>query len=263
MHSSFSSDSKAPMESMILSAIDKGLSTICFTEHMDYDYPVELDGLDFIVDLDIYEKKLFELKEKYASKIEVLYGIECGIMPYLAPKYESLVKNRAFDFIISSSHLIDGKDPYYPEYFEDKTEFEGYSHYFKTITQNIAAFKNFDTYGHIDYVVRYGPNQNHDYTYEKYKEFLDPVLQAIIDSGKALEINTGGFKSGLGSVHPQADVLKQFKTMGGELITIGSDAHTAEHIAFGFKETLEILKSIGFKYYAIYRERQPEMIKLS
>jgi len=247
---------------MILSAMARGLSAVCFTEHMDYDYPVQEDGIDFIADVDSYEAALFRLRDKYAGKIEILYGIECGMMPYLAPRYETLVNSHAFDFVICSSHLIHGIDPYYPVYFKDKTEFEAYSGYFKTIPQNIKAFTNFDTYGHIDYVVRYGPDQNRNYSYKKYQEYLEPVLRTIIDSGKALEVNTGGYKKGLGQPHPQEDVLRAFKAMGGELITIGSDAHAPEHIAYGFNETCDILKNTGFRYYAVYKNRKPEMIRL-
>ena len=48
--------------------------------------------------------------------------------------------------------------------------------YFESILENIAAFDEMDVYGHIDYVVRYGPNQNRQYSYGRYKEILDEIL---------------------------------------------------------------------------------------
>ena len=39
VHSSFSGDSKSPMEEIIRKAVDLGLKYICFTEHFDYDFP--------------------------------------------------------------------------------------------------------------------------------------------------------------------------------------------------------------------------------
>ncbi len=262
LHTSFSGDSVAPMESMIQSALARGLKTMCFTEHLDYDYPAQEDGIDFLLDTDAYRQCFLKLRDRYASDIELRFGIEIGMMPYLAPRCQALIDSEPFDFVIMSTHLVDGLDPYDPIFFEGKTEFEAYSGYFQTIPENIAAFKNFDTYGHIDYVVRYGPNQNRNYTYEKYEAFLRPALRAIIDSGKALEVNTGGFREGLGQPHPQMDVLRAFKAMGGELITIGSDAHDPRHIAFGFKETEDILQDLGFRYYAVYKNRKPQMVKL-
>ncbi len=97
------------METMIKSAIDMQLNTICFTEHLDLDYPG--DPSQFQVDINAYEKKLFELKDKYKNQIELLYGIELGLVPYLAPRYEQFVQSHPFDYIIGSSHLIDGMDP--------------------------------------------------------------------------------------------------------------------------------------------------------
>lgn len=265
MHSHHSADSDASMRSMIESAINKGLKTICFTEHMDYDYPPEIiddKTCYFEVDMDAYQKELFDLKEQYHSKIEVLFGIELGLMPYLAPRYKDFVAQYDFDYIIGSSHLVDGKDPYYPEYFENRTEEDGYRAYFETIPKNIAVFKDFDSYGHIDYVVRYGPNQNKAYTYEKYHDILDEILKTLISTGKALEVNTGGYKKGLGQPHPQTDVLKRYFELGGELITFGADAHSPEYIADCFDQAEAILKDIGFKYYAVYKQRKPVMYRL-
>ena len=265
MHSSFSADSSASMESMILSSISKGLKTICFTEHMDYDYPPEIiNGIPcrFEVDMPAYTDLLYELKHKYHTEIEILYGIELGMMPYLKELYADFLHQFDFDYVIMSSHLVHGKDPYYPEYFQDITEETGYRNYFQTIPENIQAFDDFDAYGHIDYVVRYGPNQNRNYTFEKYADILDMILKKIIDCGKALEVNTGSYAKGLHQPHPQSDVLKRYRALGGELITIGSDAHTPANIAGAYKECHDLLTSIGFKYYAVYKQRKPVMLQL-
>ena len=40
LHSSFSGDSKAPMGEMVERGIALGLGQMCFTEHMDFDFPV-------------------------------------------------------------------------------------------------------------------------------------------------------------------------------------------------------------------------------
>ena len=91
-----------------------------------------------------------------------------------------------------------------PEWFwENHSEEEGYREYFESILENIATFDGFDVYGHIDYVVRYGPNKNANYSYQKYADIIDEILKALIIKGKGIEINTGGFKYGLG--HPNPD----------------------------------------------------------
>ena len=97
--------------------------------------------------------------------------------------------------MIGSSHVMHGVDPYYPAYWENHSEEEGYREYFESILENIAAFDGFDVYGHIDYVVRYGPNKNANYSYQKYADIIDEILKALIIKGKGIEINTGGVEA--------------------------------------------------------------------
>ena len=282
MHSAYSYDSESPMESMILGAIKKGLKTICFTEHLDLDYPSDDGEIIFQVDLDAYTKGLFELKEKYKEQIEVLYGIEMGLLPYLAERYQHIADTHPFDFIIGSSHLMPAPwymsdfdykkehgvfpenakhgDPYEKAFWEGRSTEDIVNAYFHTIANNIQHYKNFDTYAHMDYVIRYAPEKNKDYTYKKYADSLDEALKAIIEQDIALEVNTAGYKYGLGQPNPQSDILKRYRELGGEKITIGADGHQPDHIAYDFKKAEDLLTGLGFKYYTIFRKRNPEMI---
>lgn len=271
MHTSFSSDSDTPMESMIQGALEKGLKTICFTEHLDYEYPGDDGSGLFMVDIEAYKKKLFNLKEIYENDIEILFGIEFGLLPHLSKTYEKVATSHDFDYIIGSSHLIPAPwypddsrhgDPYDDAFWEGRTVDQICESYFQSIIDNINAYKNFDTYGHIDYVIRYAPEKNKDYTYRKYADILDEVLKTLIKNDLALEINTAGYKYGLGQPHPQTDILKRYLELGGEKITIGADAHKPEHIAYDFKKAETLLKDLGFKYYTIFKKRQPQQIVL-
>ena len=165
MHSSFSADSDTPMEVMIHRAVETGLQGITFTEHLDPDYPVTPDNLDFSLDIPAYKEKLAELSDIYKDKIQVRFGIELGLQMHLGEYFDSLLSQTPFDFVIGSSHLVHGYDPYYPEFFEGRKEFLCYMEYFESILENISAYDGFDVYGHIDYVVRYGPNKNREYSY--------------------------------------------------------------------------------------------------
>jgi histidinol-phosphatase (PHP family) len=261
MHSSFSDDSEATMASMIKRSIELGLHTICFTDHMDLDFPLEFGG-GFIFNTDIYTEHLETLREKYADQITILCGVEYGLRPYLKEQYRALTKKNDFDFIIGSSHLVGNIDPYQKEYWEGITEEEGITKYLKAIYANVQTFDDFDVYGHIDYAVRYAPNQNKNYSYNKYADIIDSIFKTLIQKGKGIEVNTAGYKYGLGQPHPQSDVLKRYKELGGEIITIGSDAHKPEHIGYDFKKAEELLKSLGFEYYTIFEKRQPQFIAL-
>lgn len=264
MHSNFSNDSKASMEDMIESAIRHGMKEICFTDHMDYDYPIR-DGYDFVFDVEEYRTKLKNMKERYQDRITILTGIELGLQPHLKDRITSLIKSYPFDFIIGSSHVVDHYDPYYPEYWADKTVEEGIRRYYETIIENCQAINDFHVYGHIDYIIRYIPKpltENFHYSYRDYLDLLEEALKIIISHGKGIEVNSSGYKYGLGRPHPDAEVLKLYRELGGELITIGSDAHAPEYLCYDFESVSELLKSLGYRYYAVFHQGKPVFQKL-
>jgi histidinol-phosphatase (PHP family) len=260
MHTNFSGDSDALPQDMVQAAITRGLSGICLTDHEDLDYPY--DDVNFDLDLAAYEQAVRQLQGAYGRQIEILYGIELGLQPHLADRHSAIVSSHAYDYVIGSSHLVHGKDPYYPSYYENRTEREAYEEYFRSILENISAWKGFDVYGHIDYVVRYGPNRDADYSYAAYRELIDPILTALIDAGKGIEVNTAGWKYGLSQPNPCADILRRYRELGGEIITTGADAHKPEHIAYDFQRLPDLLKSCGFRYYTIFRQRRPVFLPL-
>ncbi len=260
LHSSFSADSDASPSSMIRRAAELGLSGMCFTEHLDLDCPVE--GPDFTLDLGAYFSELTHLQSVYRDRIQIGTGIEFGMQPMHASFFQKLVQNYPFDFVIGSVHFLNGKDPYYPSFFEGKKEEDVYADYFREVAALLELYTDFDTLGHLDYIVRYGPNQNRFYSYSRYADVIDPVLHHLIRCGKCLEVNTAGLKYGLGETNPSRDVLRRYRELGGELITIGSDAHAPEHIAYDFPAVSEMLCSIGFRSYTVFFKRKAETLRL-
>jgi len=110
--------------------------------------------------------------------------------------------------------------------------------------------------------VRYGKNKDTEYTYTKYSDILDEILKLLLDKGKGIELNTGGIKSGMRDFHPCTDILKRYREMGGEIITVGSDAHKPQDLCQGFDRAFDVLKECGFSYYTIFENRLPEFKKL-
>lgn len=259
-HTDFSADCDSAPESMIEQAISSGLSILCMTDHMDLDFPYP--EFDFTFSVPEYFKKHAQLREKYGDQITLLTGIELGLQPGLKDRLTQLVNDWDFDFVIGSSHLVDRMDPYFPEYWQDKTEHDGTLRYFETILENVEDFDNIDVYGHIDYIVRYGPTKDANYSYRNYKEILDEILKTLISKNIGLELNTAGLKYGLEFAHPHMDILKRYKELGGEILTIGSDGHKPEHLAYDFRKVPGILKECGFEYYTIFKKRTPEFVKV-
>ena len=264
LHSSFSGDSDTPMEEMILRGIDLGLTEMCFTEHNDFDYPATDSNPSgfWEVNPDAYLYDFLKLREKYADKIKLLFGVELGLQPHLSKRNAAFAKAHDYDFIIGSSHLCNGTDPYYASFYEGRPQEDAYREYFESILENLKVYSNFDIYGHLDYVVRYGPQKDEGYSYELYREIFDKILTKLIDMEKGIEVNTGGLAKGMRDVHPCSGVLKRYRELGGEIVTAGSDAHIPELIAHDFDRAGEILKDCGFRYYAVFEKRQPVFHKL-
>lgn len=259
LHTDFSGDSSTPAAAQIERAISLGMPCICITDHHDMDI---VSPCDFTLNLPAYFLAMKELCTRYQDKIQIEIGIELGLQNHIAQKLLETSNQYSFDYIIGSCHFIDGFDPYYPEFFQGKSEKEAYRRFFEVTLHRVQNLDCFDSLGHLDYVVRYGPNKNRQYRYRDYQELIDAILITLIRKGKALECNTGGFHYGLGHPNPCEDILCRYRELGGELLTVGSDAHTPEYIGFAFDRTRELLKSCGFSYYTVYHQRLPKFLPL-
>lgn len=262
MHCNFSSDSTATPTTMIESAIKKGLKGIYFTDHNDYDYPLEDGKVMFKLDYDHYISTLCNLNETYKDDITVYIGVEQGLSVTSSDIINSYDSDNKLDFIIGSSHLVDGNDPYYPKFWQGRSTKDAITSYFESILANIDACTNYDVYGHLDYVVRYAPDKDTNYNWLDYKNLVDTILLNLINNGKGIEINTSGLTKGLKSTNPCLDIIKRYHELGGEIITIGSDAHCPAHIASEFDKASALLKDAGFNYYTHFIKRKPHFIKL-
>ena len=249
-HSSFSTDSDEPLRELAQAGAEK-LKIICFTEHHDIDYP---NG-DFQLDVPAYREELLRVRDEFSDRLEVLFGVELGLLDCAAPRLYEFAKSADFDFIIGSLHLADGLDPYYPEYFDKHGDKNGIFVFLNTMLESIKAFDDFDVLGHLDYIVRYSHAKSYDPV--DYREVIDEILKTVIAKGKGIEINTAGMKS-LGYPHPHPFVLRRYKELGGEIITVGSDAHDRSRVAADFDRAEQLLQAEGFEYYAVFRNRKPE-----
>lgn len=264
LHSHHSGDSQTSMEEMVLKGMELGLQTICFTEHNDFAYPAtaqEPEGL-FELNADSYLYDLLVLREKYGSRIRILFGLELGLQTCVLDRNARFANAQDYDFIIGSSHICNGKDPYYPSFFEGRSDQDAYREYFLCELENARAFSNFDVYGHLDYVVRYGASKDKDYSYAKYQDILDDILTTLLEKGKGIELNTAGLSKGMKDFHPCMDVLKRYRELGGEILTIGSDAHAPGQMGAHFAKAAQVLKDCGFRYYTVFERRQPEFFPL-
>lgn len=263
-HSYFSGDSKEPTEEQIKKAISIGLKYICLTEHCDmYTKTACPENRVFKLDTEKYFDELTGLKEKYAKDIDVRIGVEVSMRSDSVEKQHQYINSYPFDFVIGSSHVANsGREPYFKQYFEGRTEHEAYLEYFNTLEVNATKINDFDVYGHVDYVTRYCSNKADPYNVSLYMEIFENIFKSLISKGKGIEVNTSSWTAGLPYAHPTPELLKLYKSLGGEILTIGSDAHKSSDVGQHFARATDMLSDIGFKYYTVYKNRKPEFISL-
>lgn len=260
MHTDFSSDCDIPAEKMIQSAIKKGIDILCITDHMDMDFPYP--ELSFNLDTDACYEEYLRLKKAYGSKLDLRFGVELGLQEHLAKEHSDYIGKYPFDFVIGSLHLVHKVDPWYPDYFEGRSDEEAFTEYFRALYDNLLIFHDFDVLGHLDYVIRYSPNKNRNYSYEKFQHLIDPILEFIVEHDIGLEVNTGSIKSGLDAINPHPDILSRYRELGGRIITFGADAHNPDYVGFKLREMQDLVRSLGFTHFAVFKDRKPEMIAL-
>ncbi len=259
MHCGFSNDSETRPEDMVESAIAKGLTVICFTDHYDKD---NLDwGDEAIFDVESYFQKMIELQEEYRDQIDIRIGAEIGMQPYLAEYYQNFMAQHPFDFVIGSVHSVLEHDVAL-DFFQKHSDPEGYKIYFEEMLQDVQKIKSYDVLGHLDYIVRYSNQGSKGFDLNDYMDIIEEILKQVIAHGKGIEMNMSGLKYGLGAPHPQPEIIKRYRELGGEIITVGADGHIPEHIAYDYHLADDILKSCGFKYYTEFKGRKPLFVKI-
>jgi histidinol-phosphatase (PHP family) len=243
---------------MLDAAVKKGLSEIAITDHYDPDYPDR--AFPFDLDFQKYYENLNLYEIKYRDKIKLIKGIEIGIQRNSIEKCKKAALDFEYDFIIGSFHCSEGKELYGGGYFSEKNYSEKYIDFYTYVFACLLNFSNFSVLGHINIIDRYSDVIP---SFSYYSDIIDSILRLLIETGKGIEINTSSFRYSMGDVRtPSSEILKRYKELGGEILTLGSDAHFPEHVAYKFKESFEYLANFNFKYLTTFTNLVPSQIKI-
>ncbi|MDE5618209.1 MAG: histidinol-phosphatase HisJ family protein [Clostridia bacterium] len=253
-HCLHSHDSKTPVKEMLDGAVKKGAGYLALTDHCDKDC-VLIPGFEWVrqIDLDAHIQELDKVKQEYTGVIEVGIGLELGYYAPAGDMYAEITRKYPTDVIINSVHIVNCEDCYYPSYFE-RDRALAYGDYLRAVRRSIDAPYNYDIIGHIGYVARKAPYSDRALRYSEFPEMIDDILKAIIDKGKALEVNGRGPD---GTYAPTFDIVKRYRQLGGELVTFGSDAHNPDYILINYDKVVEGLKAAGFRYIFRYLNHRP------
>jgi len=256
MHTKVSFDGKATGLEMATAAKNAGLKEICFTDHLDYD-PLEQMGV-LAFDTEVYNAEYNSLE---VPGLLIRRGMEFGMTADNRAQFEKDLQRRPFDFVLGSIHFVDELDVYFAPYWQGKTVFEAERRYLEETLNCVRIHDDFDVLAHLTYIAktkchpapRPVPSDAH-------REIIDEILRTLAAKGKGLEMNSSGVDR-CGGFLPTADYFRRFKELGGEIVTIGSDAHNVDRVGQYSKEACEILRDI-FGYVCTFEERKPIFHKL-
>lgn len=245
------------MMRMAEAAQRRGLKDVCFTEHIDLDFPGDID---FVFDMGEYDEAFGETKAAFPG-MNIRKGIEAGLETATKDTLEKLIGNHKLDYVIGSKHLVMGLDPFGSELWKLYTQKEAYEAYVKECIESVKACGFFDVFGHLGYISKFCPFEDTLLRYSDYSDEIDELLRILVEKGKGLEANTSAMKS-TGATMPETPILKRFFELGGEIVTVGSDAHDEAAVGRAVGETTQQLKRVGFKYVCAFDSRKPRFLTI-
>ncbi len=250
LHTSFSDDSVFPMEESIKQAIALGIQEVCYTEHIDYGVKTELN-----CDCEAYWKEIRRCRELFGQQITIKGGMEFGIQTGTVSVFKRTFQKYPFDFIIFSCHQVDNMEFWNECFQQGRSQKEYQERYYEEILKVMHLYEDFSVLGHLDLIRRYDPMG--EYPFHKVQDIIEEILRTVIKMGKGIEVNTCGYRYGLKDVSPSVRVLKMYSEFGGEILTIGSDAHKKEDVGCRLADTKSLLKDLGFQYFCTFDHMKP------
>ncbi len=265
VHSEFSDDSVYPMEQVVKDAIAMGLYEICFTDHVDYGikddwdcgHPIKYRGKEPLANVDypLYDAKIKELQYLYDEEITIKMGMEFGMQTHTIEQYKALFRKYPFDFIILSVHQVEDQEFWTQDFQQDRSQKEYNERYYEEMLDLVRTYEDYSVLGHMDLITRY--DKKGIYPFGKLKPLIEEILKTVIERGKGIEFNTSYHRYGLKDTTPSMDILKLYRRLGGEIITMGSDSHKPEHLGAYIEEGKQLLKSLGFRFFCTYEKMSP------
>jgi histidinol-phosphatase (PHP family) len=255
VHSHFSSDSEASMETMCMAAIKAGIRELGFSDHVDL-HPSE--PFQDYLDLEAWWVSFEACEQKFAGELVLRAGVEVGEPHRFSQRVERLIQEHPWDFVLGSLHWV-GDECVFDQAFFQQNERNSYLAYFREL-EHLVHDGNFDILAHFDVVKRYGYEHYGEFLPEQYEEPIRRILRKLAERDLALEINTVTLRRSIQQPSPDVNILRWFLEEGGHYVTLGSDAHEPQDIGFDLGPMKNMVQSVGFSGLTRYETREGSIV---
>ena len=261
-HSATSPDGRLTVSELAEAAVRAGLDEICVTDHVDtvlWGSHQPRDSFDWSRLL----RELPEAREKYADRLTIRLGAELGEAPMGFARAEKLLSQApALDFVIGSVHMAGEKYQHFDLYYIEKNSETYYHSVIDSYLEDVLRLPRcgrFSVLGHLTLPLRYlNENLGEHVTFDDHYDQCREIFRTLIENGCGIECNTNRGNTPL----PDAPLLRLYRQQGGEIITLGSDAHSAEYVGCCIRERQELLRECGFRYFCTFEGGKPTFRKL-
>lgn len=258
-HSICSFDGETPLTEMCRAAVAGGVTQLCLTDHCDLvdEFGAACDEFSW-EDVD----QQLELARAEFPGLDLRCGVELGQAVLRPQAAARILAKPGIDFVLGSMHNDPERGDFYCIHPEDRAQGQALLETYLHCLEDLAGTDYFDALAHLTYPLRYMNGRDRlGVSLSPYADLVRDILRTLVERGKALELNTSGYRT-LGAPMPGEEIFRWYRELGGELITIGSDAHVPEHMTDGLERGMELLRGIGFRYLTVYKNRTPQQIKL-
>ena len=257
LHSNFSCDCKVSIVEQCLSAIQQGLPEIGIADHFDLHPGDECRGFFRPGE---WAAEIERARREFEGRLIVRAGIELGEPHRYQAECQALLRSYPFDYALGSLHWVGAEVVFHRKYFRRPAD-EAYGLFFEEL-ERMTRVGGFDVLSHFDVVVRVGQPLYGGYDPRRYEEAIRAVLKNCIERGIALDLNTQGLRNRCQLLTPGVEILAWYAELGGERVTLGSDAHRPDDIAANFDLAIEALQTAGLKYVTQFEQREARLVRI-
>jgi histidinol-phosphatase (PHP family) len=240
-------------------AVSKKIRALAVTDHAECQRYFR-DGFHRAIRHSFFEA--LKAKSAFYGQLAIMAGIELGQPLHNLEAANDALNANFYDFVIASLHCVRGEKDFWKVDYCNANVPSLLHTYFDEIYE-MVCWGQFDTLAHLTYPLRYIVGREKiPVDLKDYEAQINLILERLIADGKALELNTQGFRTEYGRPTPDLDILKRFKEMGGKYVTIGSDCHYAADVGANISDGYDLLKEAGFEYVTIYDKREPLLVPI-
>ena len=241
-------------------ATARGIEELGVSEHI-YRFAQALD----IWDTPLWREFAHDDVDAYCAFVreetDLRLGIEADFVPGREDRVASFLEARDWDYVVGSIHFV-GEGALDHEDYDIWGMGQGvekvWSTYFTWLGE-LARTGQYDILAHPDLVKHWGGQR--PFPDGDLRRFYELAMEGIAESGIAIELSTAGLRKPVGELYPSSGFL-ELCLEAGNPVALSSDAHTTEHLGFGYDRALEYLADHGVTELAVFERRERRLVPL-